>query len=94
MQATQEQTADQGITIGLREIYDTVIRTHEAVQSYGPRLDAVEKQSAEAYKTANAADVRSKENTRHIGLMWKVVGVVTASTFAAFVGAWASHHVF
>lgn len=83
-----------GVTIGLREIYDMLVRTHEAVQSYGPRLDAIEKVSGEAHKTATDAMALSATNAKHIGVMWRAVTTISAGTIIAFVTAWASHHIF
>jgi hypothetical protein len=67
-------SVDQGVTIGLREIYDKVTQTHEAVQQLSPRLATVEKNAEQALRVATDADVRSKENRRQLNIRWKVLG--------------------
>jgi len=85
---------EQVVKITLREIYDTVVRTHEAVQAYGPRLDAVEKVAEVARKTADSAQDISQGNARHISAMWKAVVTIAGGAIIALINAWAYHHIF
>jgi len=83
----------EGVTIGLREIYDKVLETHGAVQLYGPRLALVEKTAGEALQIATDADNRSRDTKRHISWMWKAFGTLAGGTILAFVSAWITKHI-
>lgn len=79
------------VTIGLREIYDTVVSTHEAVRSYAPRLDAVERLAKEANTTAHDAHEMSTSNARHIAIVRNAAWTLFGGSILAFVSAWAMH---
>lgn len=73
----------EGVTIGLREIYDKSLQTYEAVQQLNPRLASAEENAKQALKIANEADTRSKENRKQLNLLWKVLGTIGTSGLLA-----------
>lgn len=83
----------EGVTITLREVYDTVTKTHEAVQLMSPQMARVEQTATEALRIATDADNRSKDNEHRLRVVRNVFGPIATGTALAFIGNWLSKHM-
>ncbi|MFB5192807.1 hypothetical protein [Alicyclobacillus fastidiosus] len=83
----------EGVVIGLREIYDKVTQTHEALQLMSPKMIDLEKKADTAMQIATEAKELSISNKKGLGWIQKAFVTVASGATLSFIGDLISKHI-